>query len=110
MLKKILMMGLLGCIAALLLASRQNRLSRAFHRPGLEPHSIVFARRLPAGPGDCLPVGPSAYRTEMAFKGLTFPITSLPTYNPNFELTFVDQRYGQVNKLNAPVYARLKMP
>ena len=31
-----------------------------------------------APPGDCLPLGPSAYMTEMAKLGLTFPQRALP--------------------------------
>jgi hypothetical protein len=54
--------------------------------------------------GDCAPVGPSTYLTEMAEMGITLPLTPLPAKKPDFELTYVDVRYGQVRTANAPVY------
>ena len=54
--------------------------------------------------GDCAPVGPSTYLTEMAEMGITLPLTPLPAKKPDFELTYVDVRYGQVRTSNAPVY------
>ncbi len=54
--------------------------------------------------GDCSPVGPSAYLTEMAEMGITLPLAPIPVKKPDFELTYVNVRYGQVRTHNAPVY------
>jgi lipoprotein-anchoring transpeptidase ErfK/SrfK len=59
-------------------------------------------------PGECTPLGPSAYLTQMAQKGVTFPITSLSAAKPAFDLTYVDTRYGQVRTSNAPVYGSVE--
>src|SRR5215208_4360389 len=37
-------------------------------------------------PGDCLPLGPSSYLTDLARKGLTFPERPLPVSKPDKEL------------------------
>jgi lipoprotein-anchoring transpeptidase ErfK/SrfK len=59
-------------------------------------------------PGDCMPAGPSIYLTQMAEKGIIFPITDLPASKPDASLTYVDVRYGVVPERNAPVYASLE--
>lgn len=59
-------------------------------------------------PGDCFPAGPSAYLTEMAKMGITFPIQPLAYSRPDPALTQVDYRYGLVRNLNAPVYGSLE--
>ena len=59
-------------------------------------------------PGDCAPSGPSAYLTQMAHKGMAFPMTSLPARKPDPGLTSVEYRYGLVNKPNAPVYGSIE--
>jgi lipoprotein-anchoring transpeptidase ErfK/SrfK len=56
-------------------------------------------------PGDCSAAGPSAYLTQMAQKGITFPMAPLPSVKPDPALTYVEYHYGKVNKTNAPVYA-----
>ncbi len=61
------------------------------------------------GPGtDCTPLGPSAYLTHLAEKGFTFSAAPLAYSRPDPSLTYVDVRYGQVNKPDAPVYASLE--
>lgn len=59
-------------------------------------------------PGDCLPAGPSAYLSDMARKGITFPLTDLPARIPDPNLVYIDIRYGYVSQRNAPVYASLE--
>ena len=58
-------------------------------------------------PGDCTPLGPSTYLTEMAELGITFPPIPIPAEKPDFALTYVNVRYGEVRNRNAPVYASL---
>lgn len=59
-------------------------------------------------PGNCAPVGPSAYLTQMAEKGVTFPMTGLALSKPAFDLTYVNTRYGLVHTANAPVYGSVE--
>jgi hypothetical protein len=56
---------------------------------------------------DCQPVGPSAYLTEMAQRGITFPLSPLPVTKPDISLTYVDYHYGEVRTANAPVYGSM---
>lgn len=53
---------------------------------------------------ECSPAGPSAYLTEMARLGFVFPERPLPAEKPDFGLTAVSVRYGEVRTQNAPVY------
>lgn len=59
-------------------------------------------------PGDCTPTGPSAYLTQMAKNGVTFPITAPALSKPSFDLTYVNTRYGLVRTANAPVYGSVE--
>ena len=58
-------------------------------------------------PGDCLPAGPSSYLTQMAQKGLTFPIPPL-AYTPiDPALGQVNTSYGEVINMPAPVFSSI---
>jgi hypothetical protein len=57
---------------------------------------------------DCSLLGPSAYLARMADLGLTFPLRSVAGKMPDPSLTYVDIRYGEVVRQNAPVYASLE--
>jgi hypothetical protein len=59
-------------------------------------------------PGDCIPAGPSQYRTKLAQKGIALPVTRLQASKPDFGLTYTDIRYGQVRTRNAPVYGSME--
>ena len=54
-------------------------------------------------PGDCLPLGPSIYMTEMAKLGLTFPQRSLPARKPDLALTQLPYRYFRLDEDSVPV-------
>jgi hypothetical protein len=54
-------------------------------------------------PGDCLPLGPSVYMTEMAKLGLTFPQRSLPARKPDLALTQLPYRYFRLDEDSVPV-------
>jgi len=60
-------------------------------------------------PGDCTPAGPSAYLTNMAELGFTFPLTPLPADHANLELVQSDLRFGEVDTKNAPVYPTIEV-
>lgn len=58
--------------------------------------------------GNCALLGPAAYLTEMARKGLTFPLLPLAYGQPDPALNSIDYRYGFVRTRNAPVYGSLE--
>ncbi len=59
-------------------------------------------------PGDCLPSGPSAYLTQMAKKGLTFPIPRLAHTPIDPMLGQVATLYGEVINMPAPVFGSIE--
>lgn len=56
---------------------------------------------------NCAPLGPSAYRTQLALRGILLPLPPLPSNAIDPELSKVDVRYGEVRNNNAPVYSSL---
>lgn len=54
-------------------------------------------------PGDCLPLGPSVYMTEMAKLGLTYPQRSLSARKPDASLTQVPYRYFKLEEDSVPL-------
>jgi hypothetical protein len=48
-------------------------------------------------PGDCLPLGPSVYLTDLAKKGISFPPAPLPAVTPDSSLNNVDINYAKIN-------------
>jgi len=57
-------------------------------------------------PDDCLPLGPSAYLTDLARLGMTFPLRPLPASKPDPSLTQLPYRYFKVISDNpVPVYS-----
>jgi lipoprotein-anchoring transpeptidase ErfK/SrfK len=59
-----------------------------------------------ADPGDCVPLGPSAYLTELARAGLTFPLRPLPASKPDPQLSQLPYRYFHLSDgENVPVYS-----
>ena len=55
-------------------------------------------------PDDCLIAGPSTYLTQMARKGITFPLAPMSATPIDPLLSQVSNRYGKVNRENAPIY------
>lgn len=58
-------------------------------------------------PGDCLPAGPAGYLTQMAQKGITFPIPKLAYSLIDPTLGQVNMFYGEVINMPAPVFASI---
>ena len=54
-------------------------------------------------PGDCVPLGPSAYITEMSKLGLTFPERALPAFKPDPALTQLPYMYFKLDEDVVPV-------
>jgi lipoprotein-anchoring transpeptidase ErfK/SrfK len=56
-------------------------------------------------PGDCLPLGPSAYLTGLAQLGMTFPSRPLPASKPDPSLTQLPYHYFHLDKDYVPIYS-----
>jgi lipoprotein-anchoring transpeptidase ErfK/SrfK len=89
-----------------LTAAFQN--ARADSSSAPQPGALCLPGIYVQTPGDCLPAGPSAYLTQMAKLGITFPLTKLPASAPDPNLANIDINYGQVRTRNAPVYATVE--
>lgn len=74
----------------------------------LDPGVLCLPDVYLIAPGDCSPLGPSAYLTGMAEQGYTFPAQPLVYSRPDSALTYVDYRYGYVRTRNAPVYGSVE--
>jgi hypothetical protein len=62
-------------------------------------------------PDDCLPLGPSGFLTDMARKGLTFPLRPLPATTPAAHYNVVDVNFARISlpkEEKAPVYGSLE--
>jgi lipoprotein-anchoring transpeptidase ErfK/SrfK len=57
----------------------------------------------PEPPGDCLPLGPSTYITEMATLGLTFPQRALSAFEPDPALTQLPYFYFKLDEDVVPI-------
>ncbi len=75
---------------------------------GNTPQILCLPGIYPSDPGDCRPLGPSTYLTQMASKGITFPLSPLLAAPPDPALVNVDVRYAMVNNYSAPVYGSLE--
>jgi lipoprotein-anchoring transpeptidase ErfK/SrfK len=74
--------------------------------PGDEPDSgavVCVPDVYLTTPGDCLPLGPSTYITEMSQLGLTFPQRALPAFKPDSTLTQLPYFYFRLEEDNVPV-------
>src|SRR6266511_1995819 len=74
--------------------------------PGEEPDSgavVCPPDVYLSSPGDCLPLGPSPYITEMSQLGLTFPPRALPAFKPDPALTQLPFFYFKLEEDTVPV-------
>lgn len=87
--------------------------SSVFAADSLQPSEVDFGEvlclpesgtLLAAG---CAPYGPAAYLARQAELGIAFPLQPVPGIPPDPSLTYVNIRYGEVVRQNAPVYASL---
>ena len=58
-------------------------------------------------PNDCLPLGSSAYLTELAEMGIPYPIRPLPASAADRELAKVPYQYFKVDESGSPLYSTL---
>jgi len=67
--------------------------------------SVVCPPGVYATPPDgCLPLGPSAYLTQLAQTGITLPLTRLPDYPPSYDLNNLDYVYFKVQDQGTAIY------
>jgi hypothetical protein len=59
-------------------------------------------------PQDCLPLGPSAYRTQLANQGLSLPLVSLPFHPVEASLGELPYNYALLGEGQTKVYASLQ--
>jgi hypothetical protein len=76
--------------------------------PAYDPGALCLPAAYLSEPGDCAVAGPAGYLTRLAEQGFTFPVAPLQAQRPDFGLTAVNTRYGQVVTPNAPVFASLE--
>lgn len=82
--------------------------------PGQEPYAgeaLCLPDVYLQTPDDCLPLGPSAFLTDMARKGITFPQRPLPASHPGPQYDVVDAQFARIslpNEERAPVYGSLE--
>lgn len=93
----------LGDRAAVIPAAASQTLTSA---PG-SPVVLCLPGIYLANPPDCVPAGPSSYLTQMARKGLTFPLLPLAATPIDPALSQVDVRYAEVQTESAPIYGSL---
>lgn len=58
-------------------------------------------------PGDCLPLGPSTFITELAQRGISYPIRPLPAQKPDPALQYAPDAYLSVTSGAISMYATL---
>jgi len=99
---------LLSLIAGILLFSPTPNLSS--HAQGtseeeeIESGAVVCAPAVYLEPpGDCLPLGPSSYLTELAKQGFTFPPRPLPASKPDKGLVALPYLYFKLEQDSVPV-------
>ena len=98
-------------LVAGLLAATPARAAEEGQGPVSEPYNgevLCRPQRSEMPSGDCLMMGPAAYVARMNRLGLTFPPRPFTGQPPDPSLTYVEVRYGQVVRPNAPVYATLE--
>ena len=59
-------------------------------------------------PGDCLPLGPSTFITELAQRGISYPIRPLPAQKPDPALQYAPDAYLSVTSCTISMYATLE--
>ena len=59
-------------------------------------------------PQDCLPLGPSSYRTRMASEGFSLPLINLPAHSIDSQLGVVPFSYARLSDGATPIYPTLQ--
>ena len=75
--------------------------------PAAAPQVLCLPGIYAYDPGNCLPSGPSAYLTQMAQKGLTFPVPPFAYTPVDPALGAVSTYYGEVVNMPAPVFGSI---
>ncbi len=78
--------------------------------PAAEPASgsVLCAPGVYTTPPDgCLPLGPSEFLTQMAAAGLPYPVESLPSFPPSYDLNSIPYSYFKVSDSGTAVFGSL---
>jgi len=106
--RTLLVLAFFFAFSALLSTPSRHTAEAAESNSQSSPAVLCLAGIYMQDPGDCSPAGPSSYLTEMAKKGITFPLTALPASKPDPALSNVETNYGLVRTRNAPVYSSVE--
>jgi hypothetical protein len=89
-----------------------NTYAEQLEYPGFEePHNgsvLCLPDRFQGAVGKCSNLGPNSYLERMENLGVSFPLLQLPGKPPDPSLIYLNVRYGEVVKPNAPVFASLE--
>lgn len=105
----------LFALLAVLLAAGQPALPAAQAAPpalaGSNPaagEALCLPGIYPTDPGDCLPLGPSQVRSEMAAMDMSLPLQPLPARTINPELGIVPYAYAELKSQLTPIYGSIE--
>lgn len=96
------------CIQAILTRPASSASARQADNTTYNGEVLCIPREGIHSQGSCSNLGPAAYLNRMAGMGVRFPLPSRPGSQPDPSLTFINVRYGEVVRQNAPVYASLE--
>lgn len=105
--KRVLIVLLLVC-AAVLLAVQSAQAAGPTDEASSAASALCMPGIYPESPGDCLPLGPSAYLTDLAHQGITLPMRPLPAAKPDPMLTYLPYAYALLKDSGGKVYATLE--
>ena len=87
-------------LSALLIPPPVQAAPAAQTPPGSEPYSgapLCLPDTYLTDPGDCLPLGPAAFLTDLARQGIAYPSLPLPAAHPGSDLSQVNINYAKIN-------------
>src|ERR1044071_2703377 len=104
MIKRLLFHSLLILVASGLTPRLLTRAQGADPNAEIESGAVVCAPEVYFDvPGDCLPIGPSEYLTELAKRGIRVPDRPLPAAIPDGTLTQLPYFYFKLDKDMVPI-------
>ena len=98
---------LLVCLAVISFSLPVNP-GMAQHTTSLQSPVLCQPGIYPVDPLDCLPIGPSAYRTRLAEQGMLLPLLDLPAHALDPALSVLPYQYAILGEGATPVYLTLE--
>ncbi len=108
MLKTILSVASLFLLTLILSPYSVSAGDKDLNRVTTSGEVICLPESIHSPTSDCTLLGPSAYLSRLADLGVSFPLQTVSGQVPDPSLTYVNIRYGEVVRQNAPVYASLE--